>query len=148
MSSYDHSITHAILGPASLVAFNNDYPISEGQHERKLKVIDILLEAGADPNCRSRDRTHALHDAWCHCRDLDIFLRLVRKGARLTEEKACLLSSESAKRLPDKIGRGNLHADDYAFLLQCSIEDSEKMVQWGWSERQINEAFQIAMKGL
>ena len=149
MSRFGHPITHAIIGPPSLVAYAGDYagehPIFEGQHERKLKVIDFLLEAGADPNGRSREGVHALHYAFNRCPDLDATLRLVRKGARLTEEGAFWYSSYptgSAKRLLNKIGRENLHADDYAFLLQYSIEDSERMAKWGWSESECQEAIE------
>lgn len=143
MSRFGPPITHAILGPGSLVAYGGKHPMVEGQHERKLKVVDILLEAGADPNGRSRENIPALHYAFFECPELDVTLRLVRKGARYTEEGAFSYSTYptgSAKKLLNKIGRENLHADDYALLLQYSIEDSEEMAKWGWSESEIQEA--------
>ena len=137
MSRFGSPINHALAGPCSLVNWATPHQLFEGEHERKLKVIDILLEAGADPNSKSGVGLPALHYAFSHCPNLDITLRLVRKGARYTEEYAFSYSTcqiGSAKRLLDRIGRENLHADDYALLLQYSIEDSEELARWGRSE--------------
>ena len=133
-SRFGSPINHALAGPESLVNSIWLHPLSEEEHERKLKVIDILLEAGADPNGESREGLPATHYAFNSCPDPDATLRLVRKGARLTGEYAFSYSTYqtgSAKRHLNKIGRENLHADDYAFLLQLSIEDSENLGKMG-----------------
>ena len=86
-----------------------------------MKVIDILLEAGADPNCESSGY-YPLHHAFA---DPDIILRLLHNGARYSIENAYrpLARALNAKIILKYIGRENLHEDDYTFLLRKSLTE-------------------------
>ena len=86
MGRFGTPLNHALRGPSSLA---NDYglhsltyfPVS--QRERRLKVIDILLEAGADPNSKSSEGDSPLYYAGT---DQDVIQRLLQKGARYTAD--------------------------------------------------------------
>ena len=113
-------INYVIRQPA-LLAFE-----SKGWTKKSvLKVMDILLEAGADPNVRRSDGSSPLHDARA---DRDVILRLLQKGARYKDGKAynppSWTGSGYANKILRDIGRENFHEDDYAFLLECAIEES------------------------
>lgn len=81
MSWFGTPLHHALSGPTSLVRYDGGrklYEVSERQKERRLKVIDILLEAGADPNVKSSKGVPPLYYA---SQDQDIILRLLQRGA-------------------------------------------------------------------
>ena len=123
ISRFASPLNHALTGPPSLVS-----PLliprkcrRERDKEPLVKVVEILLEAGADPNCESLGE-YPLHYAFG---DYDIILRLLQKGARYTIENAYHLLDPAlnAELLLRKIGKKNLHEDDYAFLLQKKAEE-------------------------
>ena len=79
MSSFGTPLNHALGGPYSRVWYVEGQNFSERQKERRLKVIDILLAAGADPNSKSSAGYPPLGYA---SSDQDIVQRLLQKGAR------------------------------------------------------------------
>lgn len=99
------------------------FETKEWREENVLEVMDILLEAGADPNSIS-DGLPALYDAETN---RDMILRLLQAGARYTDEHARrrIYHPKMARDLLNRIGRETLHEDDYAYLLQCGNEDED-----------------------
>ena len=95
------------------------------ENDPRIKVIDILLEAGADPNSKSSAGLTPLSYASAH---QDYILRLLQKGARYNKMVGLypLNMQGAARDLLDMIGRENLHEEDYAFLLHCSMEEAAK----------------------
>ena len=129
MSRFGTPISHDLLGFCSLIQYWSNYHsqhwFNEREEELCLKVVEILLKAGADPNSKSITGYPLLH---CASMYQDITIRLLQSGARYDVENAYCQEWQprGAKALLNKIGRENLHEDDYAFLLQCSIEENHR----------------------
>ncbi len=131
MSRFGTPLHHALAGPHSLLSYgdvrgHNLRKLPERQKERRLKVMDILLEAGADPKSKSSTWYTPLFYVWA---DRDMILRLLQKGARYTDRGAYLSPNSSvrtARYLLNIIGKENLHEDDYAFLLEQAIEEDAR----------------------
>ncbi len=121
MSRFGTPLHNALDGPDSLgVGFAKSVLVPERREDHRRKVIDILLEAGADPNSESSQGHSPLFYAFT---DPDIILRLLQRGARYNNEGAyppICPERASAGIILDRIGRENLHEDDYAFLLKRS----------------------------
>ena len=150
-SWYGTPIHHAVAGLTSLIGHSTlVMPIGSWQPENVLRVIDILLEAGADPKRKLPDGFPPLYDAsisggWIGG-DRDIILRLLQKGARYTDENACPpIGYPKVKDLVNVIGKENLHEDDYAFLLQREVEQDlyrrSQKFPFGFQEEPINTGF-------
>ena len=77
ISRFGSPLNHALGGPNSLL--DEHVVCCMRDNEQLLKVMDILLEAGADPNSKSRDGLPPLYYAF---EDLDVISRLLREGAR------------------------------------------------------------------
>ena len=125
MSKFSTPLNHALGGPSSIIwspETINRNGISLIQNENKCKVIDILLEAGADPNIESVQGYPPLYYAWT---DRDIILRLLQKGARYKDKNAYYspYQDRKARDLLNTVGRENLHEDDYAWLLERAIHE-------------------------
>ena len=117
-------INYLIRGPASpafTVRMAELFGITGTRKESRLEVLDILLEAGADPNS-NLNGFPPLYNAQL---ERDVSLRLLERGARYTDEHARrgIYHPKLARKLLNMIGRENLHKDDYAFLLQCGNND-------------------------
>ena len=123
ISRFGSPLNHALGGPPTLLSQELASRRCRPVRDKKplIKVIDILLGAGADPNCKSSG-DYPLHHAFG---DLDIILQLLQNGARYTIDNAyrLLYPALNAEIILKKIGRENLHEDDYAFLLQESTEE-------------------------
>ena len=123
ISRFGSPLNHALGGHSSLVSRDLDARRCRRVRDKEplIKVIEILLEAGADPNCKSSGE-YPLHYAFG---DYDIILRLLQKGARYTIENAYRLLDPAlnAELILRKIGRENFHEDDYAFLLRKKAEE-------------------------
>ena len=125
MSRFGTPLNHALSGPFSVIWSTDPFTGKsnyEMQNKNVCKVIDVLLEAGADPNSESLFRFSPLHYAWT---DREIILRLLQKGARYKNESAYYLPSHTrkARDLLNTVGRENLHEDDYAWLLERAIHE-------------------------
>ena len=94
--------------------------------ESMLEVIDILLEAGADPNSKASDGLPPLCTAWT---DRDVILRLLQHGARYRDKSAYKRTYRPpytpymARNILSIIGREDLDEDDYAFLLELAVKE-------------------------
>ena len=139
MSWFGTPIHHAVRGITSLVGSYTYIGTWGSWHtESILKVIDILLEAGADPRSKSQKGFPPLYyasrnDANSGWVDRDVILRLLQKGARYTDENAYgpIDHPTRARRLMDIIGSENLHEDDYAFMLKCEVEEYNRFFPRG-----------------
>ena len=87
-----------------------------GRKKQALEVMDILLEAGADPN---KTQINEIPPLWLARTDRDVILRLLRKGARYSDDARQCFGRKDARDYLNLIGRENLHEDDYAFMLEC-----------------------------
>lgn len=81
MGRFGTPLNYALGGPSSLLSdFQSLEPeaFSERQKERRPEVIDMLPEAGADPNSKSSEGAPPLHYAFS---DQGIIQRLLERGA-------------------------------------------------------------------
>ena len=128
MSRLGTPLTHAVCGPTSVLwspETANLVRKFSRQMGNLLRVIDILLEAGADPNSESSLERPPLFYAYIN---RDIILRLLQKGARYKKWNAYggpLWGMKARKHL-NLIGRESLHEDDYAFLLERAIDEETR----------------------
>ena len=123
MSRSGTPLHYALAGPQSLIYRGMDsrpFGYDIRYRESILKVVDILLEAGADPNIKSSAGKAPLHYAYS---EKDIILRLLKKGARYKDGYQRSLRHCKARKLLNMIGRENLHVDDYFFLLERAIDE-------------------------
>ena len=135
ISRFGTPLNYALAGPDSLF-LSEPWPmrdVPECWKEGPIKVVDILLDAGADPNSKSSIRMTPLSFASLQ---QDLILRLLQKGARYNRKGAYnrILVRRMARNILDLIGREYLHKDDYAFLLE---RDSEEAIEKreGWHPR-------------
>ena len=121
-STFGTPLNHALCGPSSVEkGKKSPRQCPPGRKKEQLiKVIDILLEAGADPN--SKSSLAGLTPLDYALADQDLILRLLRKGARYTEGNLQITKS-LYEILLNNIGRENLHEDDYNLLLQRPVEE-------------------------
>ena len=109
-------------------SFGQFFGPNESRKGRMLEVIDMLLEAGADPTSKSTYGNAPLFYALIAP---EVVLRLLRNGATFTDELESRRGPKStvyyAHRIIERFGRENLHEDDYAYLLQQIENDAD----WG-----------------
>ena len=131
MSIFGTPLHHALSGDGSITSrftVPNGF-VARMHKESILKVVDILLEAGADPNSKCSEGKAPLY---CAFSEQDLILRLLKKGARYTDENAYppRYHPSRARELLKMIGRENLHEDDYAFLRERALEEEAKRLPW------------------
>ena len=125
MSRFGTPLHHALSGSDSL-KYRFILPrgfVARMHKESMLKVVDILLEAGADPTSKCSAGKVPLH---CAFSEQDLILRLLKKGARYKDGYHSSIQHCKARKLLNMIGRENLHEDDYAFLLERAIDEGAR----------------------
>ena len=132
MGAFGAPIRYVIGGPALPAGHTSPsgefFGPTDSRKGRMLEVIDMLLEAGADPTSKSTYGNAPLFYAF---KAPEVALRLLRKGATFTDELENRIgpkdSAHYARCVFERIGKENLHEDDYAYLLQQIENDAD----WG-----------------